>query len=72
MDYAAFIFFYPTMVAGPIKRYQEFVPKLTAARFDPDLVSRGVTRILVGLAKKHAAGRHLHRLVRPAQYRSPV
>ncbi|MDB5353144.1 MAG: poly(beta-D-mannuronate) O-acetylase [Planctomycetota bacterium] len=51
-DYAAFIFFFPTMVAGPIKRYQEFVPKLHAARLDPGLVSRGITRILVGLAKK--------------------
>jgi alginate O-acetyltransferase complex protein AlgI len=51
--YAAFIFFFPTMIAGPIKRYQEFVPKLESARFDPGMVSRGVTRILAGLAKKH-------------------
>ncbi len=51
-EYSAFIFFFPTMVAGPIKRYQEFVPKLASARLDPDLVSRGITRILVGLAKK--------------------
>jgi alginate O-acetyltransferase complex protein AlgI len=51
--YAGFIFFFPTMVAGPIKRYQEFAPKVDAARFDPALISRGVTRILSGLAKKH-------------------
>jgi alginate O-acetyltransferase complex protein AlgI len=52
--YAAFIFFFPTMVAGPIKRYQDFVPQLERARFDSALFSRGITRILSGLAKKHA------------------
>ncbi len=51
--YSGFIFFFPTMVAGPIKRYQEFVPKVDAARFEPAIFSRGVTRILAGLAKKH-------------------
>jgi alginate O-acetyltransferase complex protein AlgI len=51
--YAAFVFFFPTMVAGPIKRYQDFVPQLEGARFEPALFSRGVTRILSGLAKKH-------------------
>jgi alginate O-acetyltransferase complex protein AlgI len=53
-DYAAFILFFPSMVAGPIKRFQDFGPKLRAAEFDPALVTRGVTRILVGLAKKVA------------------
>jgi len=51
--YAAFIFFFPTMVAGPIKRFQDFDGQLAAARCDPDLIVRGVTRILAGLAKKH-------------------
>jgi alginate O-acetyltransferase complex protein AlgI len=51
--YAAFVFFFPTMVAGPIKRYQDFGPQLDSARFDAALFSRGVTRILTGLAKKH-------------------
>ncbi len=54
-QYLAFILFFPTMVAGPIKRYQDFLPKLA----DPSLAwpldwERGVTRILVGLAKKFA------------------
>jgi alginate O-acetyltransferase complex protein AlgI len=52
--YAAFIFFFPSMIAGPIKRYGEFLPELRNARFDPELTARGVTRILVGLVKKHA------------------
>lgn len=53
-EYAAFILFFPSMVAGPIKRFQEFAPKLRGARFEGSLAARGVTRILVGLAKKHA------------------
>jgi alginate O-acetyltransferase complex protein AlgI len=53
-DYAAFILFFPTMVAGPIKRFQDFAPKLRAARPDAALIAQGVTRILAGLVKKHA------------------
>jgi alginate O-acetyltransferase complex protein AlgI len=52
-DYAAFILFFPSMVAGPIKRFQDFGPKLQSARFDPVLAAQGITRILAGLAKKH-------------------
>lgn len=52
-EYAAFILFFPTMVAGPIKRIQDFQPKLRQASFDPALAAQGVTRILAGLAKKH-------------------
>jgi alginate O-acetyltransferase complex protein AlgI len=54
-EYLAFILFFPTMVAGPIKRYQQFLPKL---RSEPSPWAndwhRGVTRILAGLAKKFA------------------
>ena len=53
VEYGAFILFFPTMVAGPIKRFQDFSPKLRGARFDPTLASQGITRILTGLAKKH-------------------
>jgi len=52
-EYLAFILFFPTMVAGPIKRYQDFRPKL----IHPSLAwqedwQQGITRILAGLAKK--------------------
>jgi alginate O-acetyltransferase complex protein AlgI len=52
-QYMAFILFFPTMVAGPIKRYQDFLPKLEAPSTDwrTDW-ERGTTRILCGLAKK--------------------
>lgn len=48
----AFAFFAPTMVAGPIKRYQSFGAQLPTARASAADVSYGVTRILVGLVKK--------------------
>jgi alginate O-acetyltransferase complex protein AlgI len=54
-EYLAFILFFPTMVAGPIKRYQQFLPKLRAELAAwPEDWQRGVTRILAGLAKKFA------------------
>ena len=54
-EYLAFILFFPTMVAGPIKRYQQFLPKLRAELPPwPNDWHRGVTRILAGLAKKFA------------------
>lgn len=53
IEYLAFILFFPTMVAGPIKRFQEFVPQLrTIAEGGNQDLERGITRILVGLAKK--------------------
>ncbi len=54
-EYMAFILFFPTMVAGPIKRYQDFLPKLRAVSSEW-LVDwhRGITRILTGLVKKFA------------------
>lgn len=54
-EYMAFILFFPTMVAGPIKRYQDFLPKIREISVDWVLdTQRGVTRILAGLAKKFA------------------
>ena len=54
-EYLAFILFFPTMVAGPIKRYQDFLPKLRAnpEGWNQDW-ERGITRILIGLVKKFA------------------
>lgn len=59
-DYAAFIFFFPTMVSGPIKRFQQFSAELAHARFDPDAISQGLTRIGVGLGKKHVLADTFH------------
>lgn len=54
-EYLAFLFFFPTMVAGPIKRYQDFTGCLQEPSLDwvTDW-NRGITRILIGLVKKFA------------------
>ncbi len=54
-EYLAFIFFFPTMVAGPIKRFQDFLPCLRSPSKNwlADW-NRGITRILAGLLKKFA------------------
>jgi alginate O-acetyltransferase complex protein AlgI len=54
-EYLAFIFFFPTLVAGPIKRFQDFSVCLRSPTCDwgKDW-NRGITRILVGLVKKFA------------------
>ena len=52
-EYLAFIFFFPTMVAGPIKRYQDFLPSIRHPSTDAAADwNRGTTRILAGLVKK--------------------
>ncbi|MDZ4170196.1 MAG: MBOAT family O-acyltransferase [Coriobacteriia bacterium] len=51
-DFLGFAFFAPTLVAGPIKRFQGFSAQVREARANADDVGVGVTRILIGLAKK--------------------
>ncbi len=53
-EYLAFIMFFPTMVAGPIKRYEDFLPKLRVAEANAQDLKIGTTRILTGLVKKFA------------------
>lgn len=54
-EYLAFILFFPTLVAGPIKRYPQFLAAVRNPSPDwPKDWHRGVTRILVGLVKKFA------------------
>jgi alginate O-acetyltransferase complex protein AlgI len=49
---ALFIMFFPTLICGPIKRYNQFHPEESAARFDAAAMNAGLQRIVVGLAKK--------------------
>jgi alginate O-acetyltransferase complex protein AlgI len=53
LKFAIFAAFFPTQVAGPIKRYQNFIPQLAAAcGFDWARVTEGLGHILRGLFKK--------------------
>jgi len=50
--FAAFIFYFPCRVAGPIKRYPQFAQAVAAASPSFDNVYHGFLRILSGLVKK--------------------
>jgi alginate O-acetyltransferase complex protein AlgI len=57
LDFAVFSLFFPSLVAGPIKRYQPFAKEGTDIAtgrqpFDPALFAEGVERIIWGLGKK--------------------
>jgi alginate O-acetyltransferase complex protein AlgI len=52
--FCAFAFFFPSLVAGPIKRYQPFLASLSSglASVTADDVKVGVVRVAIGLFKK--------------------
>jgi len=53
VDFALFAAFFPTQIAGPIKRYQDFIPQLSQERkFDVELLDGGLWFIVLGLVKK--------------------
>jgi alginate O-acetyltransferase complex protein AlgI len=57
LDFALFTLFWPSIVAGPVKRYHEFIPALyhgvdTVGGQD---VAEGLLRVALGLVKKFAA-----------------
>jgi alginate O-acetyltransferase complex protein AlgI len=52
-EFALFASFFPTQIAGPIKRYQDFIPQLSIpAKFKWEYVDEGMQMILMGLFKK--------------------
>ncbi len=51
-EFTAFTMFFPTMVAGPIKRYQHFVPQIGNEHINISTDTYAVVRIVCGLAKK--------------------
>jgi len=52
-EFALFASFFPTQIAGPIKRYQDFIPQLSIpAKFKWDYLDEGMQLILLGLSKK--------------------
>lgn len=52
-DFVAFTFFFPTLVSGPIKRFQTFETSLIDTRFQPAMFWTGIVWILVGYAQKY-------------------
>lgn len=56
-DFLAFALFWPTMVAGPVKRFQQFIPALYdgLSRANLSDAMAGALRITIGFMKKWAA-----------------
>ncbi len=52
LEFAVFILFFPQLVAGPIMRHEEFLPKLHKIRADEGHISAGLFFLLLGLIKK--------------------
>ncbi|MBP1896501.1 MBOAT family O-acyltransferase [Paenibacillus lactis] len=67
----SFIFFFPTMVAGPIKQFQTFHSQLTA-RFHVDHLLTGVIRIGIGLFKKLVLAGSIDILAQPVYSASGI
>ncbi len=56
-DFIIFALYWPSIVAGPIKRYQQFIPELEAGAVGvrlPDVATGGL-RVALGLSKKVVA-----------------
>jgi alginate O-acetyltransferase complex protein AlgI len=52
-QFALFASFFPTQIAGPIKRYQDFIPQLDLpTKFKWEYIDDGMQMILMGLFKK--------------------
>ncbi len=50
-EYLNYLFFMPTLMAGPINRFDEFHRGVRRRRWDPELFSTGCQRILYGYVK---------------------
>ena len=60
LDYAAFVSFFPQLVAGPIERASALLPQFSAARrFDSALARDGLRQMLWGVVKKIAIADNL-------------
>lgn len=52
-DYALFVSFFPTLLAGPIGKAREFLPQLKAIHpLNTECLRRGLLRFVIGAAKK--------------------
>jgi alginate O-acetyltransferase complex protein AlgI len=57
LHFGLFSIFWPSLVAGPIKRYQTFIPQIAKGELDasPSLVASGLLRVAAGMVKKGLA-----------------
>lgn len=58
-EYMSYLFFLPTILIGPINRFQAFQRDLKRRRWDNSLFSQGLERILYGFVKIVVLGNYL-------------
>src|SRR6185295_15436456 len=51
-EYIIFILFFPQLIAGPIMRSEEFLPKLDSPAITEDSMKDGLLLVMTGLLKK--------------------
>jgi alginate O-acetyltransferase complex protein AlgI len=68
VDLAAFAFFFPCRIAGPIKRFPDFKQAVLRAEASVDNIYAGLVRIALGLVKKLALADVLALTVAEASY----
>ena len=67
VNFALFASFFPTQIAGPIKRYQDFIPQLSiAGRFNWANLDESINLIVFGLFKKVIFADNLSAVVQSA------
>jgi alginate O-acetyltransferase complex protein AlgI len=53
LEFTLFASFFPTQIAGPIKRYTDFIPQLSKQmKFDVSMLDDGLNEIVFGMFKK--------------------
>jgi D-alanyl-lipoteichoic acid acyltransferase DltB (MBOAT superfamily) len=59
MEALVFVSFFPTVLSGPIQRFENFLPQLKKAKLEPNDYSLAITLIISGLFKKVALSSYL-------------
>jgi D-alanyl-lipoteichoic acid acyltransferase DltB (MBOAT superfamily) len=67
LEFALFASFFPTQIAGPIKRYTDFIPQLSKdMKFDISMLDDGLADIVFGMFKKVVIADNLSAVVQSA------
>jgi alginate O-acetyltransferase complex protein AlgI len=65
MDYSIFIIFFPQLIAGPIMRTSDFLPRLNQPVITNDSMNQGIFLLLIGLFKKVVIADNVGALITP-------
>lgn len=65
LNFTLFSIFWPSVVAGPVKRFEQFLPALSAGcrKLNSVDIQAGLTRVIIGLIKKLLIAENLTRYI---------